>query len=79
MQRLYSINWDEVQTCEEQHHENISVNISDENDKFELANAKLEELERWNSNHIYEVVSNEGQDFCYVSLISLNSVFPLIK
>ena len=52
MQRLHSINWDEVQTCEEQHHENISVNISDENDKFELANAKLEELERWNSNHI---------------------------
>lgn len=37
--------------------ENISVNISDKIDKFELLNAKLEELEKWMSNHVYEVVS----------------------
>ena len=30
--------------------------------KFEFANAKLEELEKWKSNYMYEAVSNEGQD-----------------
>ena len=37
----------------------ILVNVSDETHKFELANAKLEELEKLKSNHVFEVVNNE--------------------
>lgn len=80
----HSINWDEVETKDEQHHENILVNVSDEIDKFELANIKLEKLEIWKSNHVYEAGSNENQDCislrCVKNLIKLNKIyFTIIK
>lgn len=51
---LHKFNWDETYGTEN----TIRIFLT----KFEFANAKLEELEKWKSNHMYEVVSNEGQD-----------------